>query len=86
MGRRVPMAEGGAGAASENGGEPTPLTAHRRVSDRVNAPVEAMKSADPDPPGDRPIRQPGIGELPKGHDSVAASRELGYEKVRRVDF
>lgn len=77
------VAEHGSATVGENGGHPVPTRSYARVSDRVDATMQAMESARGNPHSHRARRQAERAQLDERYDAVLSSGEPGYAPIRR---
>jgi hypothetical protein len=73
-------------AAGEDGGEPAAISAEIAVTHGVDAPVEAVKAAEADSPGDRRGHQARPDELVVAHHPVLAGGDPSHDLVGLVDL
>lgn len=75
QGRRVVVAEQGAGLKAEHGGQPTTSDGEDLVTDCVHAVMQTMKPTHLDPAFNRPVTQAQSTQLTAGNHAVLASRK-----------
>lgn len=68
--------------AREHRGTPATLGIEVRVPNRVDAAMDVVQTADPEPVMDRVLADPRAYELIRGHDAVLACRYFRDHPVR----